>query len=139
MVIPDDNLVPLLLEDEDNDVCLIHHFDEANGLADLDLLLKLCATRVILNDLEALVRRDCEIFLGLVRGDGVDSCLSFRVGIRSDTTLLLFRLLCLSLLLQVNHAEGLDLGLVNHSRFRLHNIARCRVLHFIIIDISTGF
>ena len=44
VVVPDDHLVPLLLEDEDDDVRLVHHLDEADGLADLDFLLELGAT-----------------------------------------------------------------------------------------------
>ena len=44
VIVPDDYFVALLLEDDDDYVGLVHHFDQADGLADLDFLLELGAT-----------------------------------------------------------------------------------------------
>ena len=44
VIVPDDYFVALLLEDDDDYVGLVHHLDQADGLADLDFLLELGAT-----------------------------------------------------------------------------------------------
>ena len=44
VIVPNDDFVALLLEDDDDYVGLVHHLDQADGLADLDFLLELGAT-----------------------------------------------------------------------------------------------
>eukprot|EP00355_Strombidium_rassoulzadegani_P000586 CAMPEP_0168612802 /NCGR_PEP_ID=MMETSP0449_2-20121227/3110_1 /TAXON_ID=1082188 /ORGANISM="Strombidium rassoulzadegani, Strain ras09" /LENGTH=365 /DNA_ID=CAMNT_0008653389 /DNA_START=169 /DNA_END=1265 /DNA_ORIENTATION=- len=73
VVVPDHHLVLLLFVDQHDHVRLVHHLHEGDVLLQvLHLLLQLRAPRVVLQDLESVLCRDCKIFLGLVRRHAVD-------------------------------------------------------------------
>lgn len=67
MVVPNHNLVFLLLVNEDDDISLVHHFDERNLLAQiLNLFLQTGAARVVLQNFKTSFSCDSEILLGLI-------------------------------------------------------------------------
>jgi hypothetical protein len=70
MIIPDDNLIFVILEHEHYYISFVHHFDQCDGalLYQLRLLLQLHRGRVILHDLEPDVGRHREVFLCLIAG-----------------------------------------------------------------------
>ena len=108
MVVPDDDLVALLLEHEHNNVRLVHHLDQADSLADLNFFLELGASRIILDYFEAFVSRNGEVFLCLVRRDCIDRGLALRVSVGGtvrNAALLIFHPLCFGLLLEMHRAE----------------------------------
>lgn len=67
MVVPNHNLVFLLLVNEDDDISLVHHFNERNLLAQiLNLFLQTGAARVVLQNFKTSLSCDSEILLGLI-------------------------------------------------------------------------
>lgn len=134
VIIPDDNLVALLLEDEHDDVCLVHHLNKGDGLAELHLLFQLGAARIILDDLKAFVSGNGEIFLSLISGNGVHRRVVrvFLVGRTRKQLLFLFLSINLVLGLSVSNAELLHILLVNQTGLCLYN--EIGVLHFILYN-----
>lgn len=67
MVVPNHNLVFLLLVNEDDDISLVHHFNERNLLAQiLNLFLQTGAARVVLQNFKTTLSCDSKILLGLI-------------------------------------------------------------------------
>lgn len=119
VVVPDDNFVPLLLINKNDDIRLVHHFDECNLLAQiLNLLLQPRASRVILQNLETRLRRNRKVLLRLVGRYRVYLRLLvvLRGSLRCTAIILLFhRLLVRLLVLLHNH-------LVDDAVFRWHHV-----------------
>ena len=120
VVVPDDNFVSLLLINENNDVGLVHHFDECDLLAQiLDLLLQPRASRVILQNLETRLRRNGKVLLRLVRRYRVYLRLLVVLGrsLGSATIILILHGLLVRLLVLLNN------HLVDHSVLRWHHVS----------------
>ena len=105
VVVPDDDLVPLLLVDKHDHVRLIHHLHQGNLLSQiLHFLLQSRAPRVVLQDLEPGLGRNCEVLLRLVRRDGVDLwLLVFLVRVGCTPVILLLHGLLVRLLVLLNN------------------------------------
>lgn len=118
MVIPNDDLVALLLIHEHNHIGLVHHFDESDLLAQvLDLLLQPRTSRIILQNLETCLRRNCKVFLCLVWCNRIYlRLLIILCSFSSASIVLIFDCLFMGLLV------FLDYDFVNDSILRWHHV-----------------
>ena len=110
MVIPNYNLISLLLVHENDYICLVHHLHQCYVLIQiLHLFLEAGTTRIVLQNLESCVCGNCEIFLILIRANAVHLSRRVCVSTSCDVQVLLLdgflmRLLVLLHNLVVNEA-----------------------------------